>query len=157
MSNHLANFRRLVCKQTKCLFLLGLVVCVSIPGCFNANAMIEKRRAIAILTRLEEVDLGEFRISIPRPSDEVAAAEIIFHAFGQVKNRDLKLVQSSLEIPSPDLRHRLLIASRSLSIQDLEDPKLSQLRENIASVINEDFEDDPVQSVGFYKFLYSDL
>ena len=119
--------------------------------------MIEKRRAIAILTRLEEVDLGEFRISIPRPSEEVTAAEIYFHAFGQVENRDIKRVHASLEKYGPELRHRMLIASRSLAIADLKDPNLKQLRKNIAQTVNENLEGDPLQSVGFYNFRYSNL
>jgi hypothetical protein len=157
MNNHIATFRSLDHRQTKNLFLLGLIACVFLPGCFNAETMIEERRAIAILTRLEEIDLGTFRISVPRPSDQVAAAEIFFHAFGQVENRDFKLVQTSISNSGPELHHRLLIASRALTIQDLEDPQLTQLRENIAKVINEKFEGDPLQSIGFYKFIYSDI
>jgi len=133
------------------------LVCLGLSGCFNAEAMIEKRRAIAILTRLEEIDLGHFHISVPRPTDEVAAAEIHFHAFGQVENRDLKLVQASLKKYGPELRHRLLLASRALTMADLEDPQLTHLRKNIVSVVNENLEDDPLQSVGFYRFEYSNL
>ena len=157
MNNCIVNCQGLARRQTNCLLLSGLIGCVSLVGCFDAGTMIEKRRAIAILTRLEEIDLGEFRISIPRPSDELAAAELFFHAFGQVENRDFKLVKNSIEKYGPELHHRLLLASRALSVQDLEDPKLTQLRKNIVSAINENLEGEPLQSVGFYKFLYSDL
>ncbi len=136
---------------------LVLLVGGTVSGCFSADTMIEKQRAIAILTRLEEIDLGEFRISVPRPSEQVAAAEIYFHAFGQVENRDLRRVQKSLEIYGPELRHRLLLATRALDIEDLEDPKLAKLRENIASVVNENLKGEPLQSVGFYSFRYSNL
>ncbi|NOY41415.1 MAG: hypothetical protein GXP26_06215 [Planctomycetes bacterium] len=151
---------RSITKKLAAMFqrlAIAMLVCVIVPGCFSADTMIEKRRAIAILTRLEEIDLGEFRISVPRPSEQVAAAEIFFHAFGQVENRDLRRVQKSLEIYGPELRHRLLLATRALDIQDLEDPKLASLRENIATVINENLKGEPLQSVGFYNFRYSNL
>ena len=139
--------------------MLAVVLCgcITFSGCFNAEAMIEKRRAIAILTRLEEIDLGEFHVAVPLPSEQVAVAEVYFHAFGQVENRDLKKVQATLEDYGPELRHHLLLASRELSMEDLQDPKLARLRESIATVINQNLEGDPVQSIGFYKFRYSNL
>ncbi len=119
--------------------------------------MIEKRRDIAIQTQLQEVDIGKFHVSIPRPSEQVAAAEIHFHVFGHVATRDFKSVEVLLEEHGPELRHRLLLSTRALAIQDLEDPKLTSLRKHIASVVNENLEGSPVQSIGFYQFRFSNL
>ena len=124
-------------------------------GCFDADAMIEDRRKIAMLARLEEIDLGQFRVALPHASEVAQTAELNFHVFGQVANRDLDKVKESLENNGPEIRDRLLIAARLLTTEQLEDPQLTALRERIAKVVNDSLEGDPVQSVGFYRFGYA--
>ena len=119
--------------------------------------MIDARRQVAILARLEEVDLGEFRLTLSQPVQTTEMAEIEFHAFGQVANRDLDKVTEALEIHGPELRHRLLLAARELNLKDIEDPKLDLLREKIAVVVNETIPGQPLQNVGFYRFGYYDF
>jgi len=130
------------------------LACLLLSGCFDAEALIESRRAVAIRTRLEEVDLGKFRLTLPRPVQSTEMAEIEFHAFGQVANRDLKRVTEALETHGPELRHRLLLAARELRLADIQDPQLALLRTQITAVVNESLEGDPLQSVGFYQFGY---
>lgn len=136
---------------------LVLLACALLSGCFDADAMIASRREVAILARLEEVDLGKFRLTLPRPVQESDMAEIQFHAFGQVANRDLKQVTKALETHGPELRHRLLLAARQLDLHDIENARLDMLRNEIAEVINETLPGEPLQSVGFYKFAYHDF
>ena len=131
--------------------------CVVLVGCFNAEAMVEARRAVAIKARLEEVDLGEFRVTLPRPPQSNEVAEIQFHAFGHVANRDLRVVQEALEEHGPEFRHRLLLATRQLGMREIEDPYLQSLRRQIAEVVNETLPGEPLQSVGFYRFSFSNL
>ncbi|MCA9229065.1 MAG: flagellar basal body-associated FliL family protein [Planctomycetales bacterium] len=139
--------------QPVCL-VLAILLC---EGCFNAEALIESRRAFAIRARLEEVDLGKFVITLPQPADTVEAAEIYFHVFGQVANRDVHKVEELLISLGPELRHRLLLATRQLTVEDIQDPPLTALRTRIAEVVNETLPDEPLQSVGFYQFRYSNL
>jgi len=107
--------------------------------------------------RLEEVDLGEFRVSLPQPSETVEAAEIFFHAFGLVANRDMDEMLDSLEDFGPEFRHRLLLSVRQLTVKDIQDPPLTDLRKKISNLVNETLPGEPVQSVGFYRFGYSNL
>ena len=132
------------------------LLCVSPSGCFNSQAMIESRRKVAVLARLEEVDLGMFRLTLPQPFETSEMAEIQFHAFGQVANRDLDTVTEALEMYGPEFRHQLILAARQLDLKDIENPGLEILREQIALVINETLPGEPLQSVGFYKFSYYD-
>jgi len=134
-----------------------LVVCLFSVGCFDAEAMLDSRRAVAIRVRLEEVDLGEFRVSLPQPIATVEAAEINFHVFGQVTNRDLGKVEEALEELGPELRHRLLLSIRKLTAEDIQDPPLTALRAHIAEVVNETLPGEPLLSVGFYRFGFSNL
>ena len=131
--------------------LLALLTSV---GCFNADAMIEARRIIASRTQLEEVDLGKFRVTLPHAVERTESSELHFHVFGEVTNRDLDKVEETLKKKGPEIRHRMLIVARLMTIEDLEDPKLTALRGSIAKVVNESLEGEPVQSVGFYRFGY---
>ncbi len=144
-------------KQLRTNWRLGCwlaVTCLLLTGCFDASAMIEARRKVAVLARLEEIDLGKFRLTLSRPVQSDEMAEIQFHAFGQVANRDLDTVTDSLETFGPELRHRLLLATRQLKLEDLEDAGLDLLGSQIAEVINETLPGEPLQSVGFYQFSY---
>lgn len=119
--------------------------------------MINARREIAILTRLEEIDLGEYRLTLSRPVQSTEMAEIQFHAFGQVAHRDRNKVTDAIATYGPELRHKLLMAARKLELQDLEDAELDLLRDEIAQVFNELLPGKPLQSVGFYEFGYYDF
>ncbi len=107
--------------------------------------------------RLEEVDFGEFRVSLPQPSETVEAAEIFFHVFGLVANRDMDEILESLEELGPEFRHRLLLSVRQLTVKEIQDPPLAELRKRISNMVNETLPGEPVQSVGFYRFGYSNL
>jgi hypothetical protein len=133
------------------------VNCAALLGCYDAKALVEARRAVAVRARLEEVDLGEFRITLPGPYTERKRAEIHFRAFGQVANRDLKLVQETLEKNGPDLQNRLLLVVRQMKMQEIQEPSLDTLRGSIASAINDTLPGDPLQSVGFYSFGFVNL
>lgn len=126
-------------------------------GCYDAEALIKARREIAIKARLVEVDLGEFRITLPGPYTERKRAEIHFRAFGQVANRELKLVRATLRKNGPDLQNRMLLVVRKMKMQEIQEPRLSALRESLASAINDTLPGDPLQSVGFYSFRFIDL
>ncbi len=127
---------------------------VLLTGCFNTDAMIDARREVAILARLEEIDLGKYRLTLSRPVQSTEMAEIQFHAFGQVARRDLGDVTEAIETHGPELRHRLLMAARQLQLEDLEEAKLDPLRAEIAQVFNDMLPGKPLQSVGFYQFGY---
>ncbi len=130
------------------------VVCLSSVGCFDADAMIEARRKVAILARLEEVDLGEYRLTLPQPVQSTEMAEVQFHVFGQVANRDLDQVTEALETYGPELRSRILLAARQLNLKDLEDAQLKLLRTEIVQVVNDTLPGEPLQSIGLYSLNY---
>ncbi len=141
--------------------LIAMICCavngIMLTGCYDAEALVEARQAVAVRARLEEVDLGEFRITLPGPYAERKRAEIHFRAFGQVANRDLKLVQESLKKNGPDLQNRLLLVVRQMKMREIQEPSLNTLRGSIASAINDTLPGDPLQSVGFYSFGFVNL
>jgi len=139
--------------KTLCL----LVVAISSAGCFDAEALVHSRQKMAVLARLEEIDLGEFRVTLPKPAAGASIAELRFHVFGRVANSDLDRVQKALENQGPQFRHELLLAVRQLQVSDLEDPQLQTLRSHIENVMNDALSGEPLQSVGFYSFAYANF
>ena len=133
----------------------AMSACCTLPGCYDAKALVDARWAVAVRARLVEVDLGEYRITLPKPFTELERAEISFHVFGQVAHNDLSKAKKSLEKTTPDLRHRLLLAVRQMRMTEIADPSLESLRANITDAVNELVEGDPVKSVGFYSFTFS--
>ena len=129
--------------------------CCSLAGCYDAEALVDARRAVAVRARLVEVDLGEYSITLPRPYKEFERAQVNFHAFGQVAHRDLKAAEATLKARAPDLRHRLLLAVRQMDMQEIGDPALEALRKTITEAVNEMLAEKPVQSVGFYSFTFA--
>ncbi|MCG8450938.1 MAG: hypothetical protein MI725_15330 [Pirellulales bacterium] len=143
--------------KTRLAGALLSVVCTLIPGCFDAESVIEAHRENASGACLDEVDLGEFHVTLPQPAETTAVAEIQFHAFGQVANHALEDVKESLEKNGIELQHRLLIATRQLKPEEINDPKLTSLRTHLVSVFNETLPGEPLKSVGFYHFRYTDF
>jgi len=137
--------------------LCCIVVATSFVGCFDAEALIQSRQKAAILARLEEIDLGEFRVTLPKPAEGASIAELRFHVFGRVANSDLDRVQEVLENQGSQFRHELLLAVRQLNVSDLEDPQLQALRSHIEDVMNGVLPGEPLQSVGFYRFAYANF
>lgn len=141
--------------SSRLVALIALAMCVTLPGCYDAKALIDARREIAIRAKLVEVDLGAYRVTLPKPFTELERAEVNFHAFGQIAHRDLQKAKKTLDEVAPDLRHRLLLAVRQMRMSEIADPSLDSLRTSIAEAVNEMVEGDPVKSVGFYSFTFS--
>ena len=152
--SYLDNIRGWSCASSLLAGLLTLMVCIS-GGCYDEKALIEARKTLALRSRLEEVDLGEFRITMPKPYSELERAEVFFHAFGRVANKDLRSVNELIAKNGPELKHRLLLAVRQMHLDELKDPGLKAVRASIRKSFNATIEGDPVQTVGFYEFGYS--
>ena len=133
---------------------LLLVLCGTswMTGCFDAEAMIDSRKKMVQLTRLEEVDLGSFRVTLPYQPQSNYSFVVDFHAFGRVTHSNYKKVTRIIERRGPELKHRMLIAVRELELQELQEPTLDTLRINIEQVVNEALVDHPMQAIGFYRF-----
>jgi len=121
-------------------------------GCYDAEQLFKDRQEATNVLRLEEVDLGAFRVSLPHVLGSAFDSVVDFHVFGNVSRRDRAAVAQALETRAPELRSRMLLSIRGMSDMDFEDPKLAKLREAIASVVNDALEKQLVKKVGFYHF-----
>ena len=136
-------------KMAVMVLLIGMSL---LAGCYQADDIIASRKQLVRLTRLEEIDLGEFRVTLPYRPRSTSSLVVDFHAFGRVSHGNYKKVSQTIEQNGPKLRHQMLITVRELGAQELQQPKLDTLRANIEQVVNDLLEDQAMQAVGFYRF-----
>lgn len=114
--------------------------------------MVAARQNLAQISRLEEVDLGAFLVTLPYQPNSTSSIVVNFHAFGRVAHSNYNQVAKLIEQRGPELRHRMLITVRELNLQELQEPGLDTLRSNIEQVVNKTLPDHPLQAIGFYRF-----
>jgi hypothetical protein len=126
-------------------------------GCYDGGALVEARRQETNLVRLDEIDMGGFRITLPHVPGEPGGGVVDFHVFGQVARRDRDKVSKALRQNAPELRYRILLLVRALSREELDDPKLTVLRGRIKDVANAALDKKVVKNIGFYRFTVTAL
>ncbi len=135
---------------------LALIVAAAVatPGCFDGGSLLQAHEEETNLVRLDEIDIGEFRITLPHAPGAAGGGVVEFHAFGQVALRDRDKVASILQQNSAEMRYRVLLLVRALTRDQLDEPKLQSLRKQITQVANASFDEKMVKNVGFYKFAF---
>ena len=131
-----------------------------LPGCYDAQALrrdpAETHEGHDAAT-WEEVDLGEFQVTLPHVLGAATDSIVEFHVFGHVQPTDLAAIDRALATRGPELRSRMLIAVRELTDAHFDEPKLTALREAIAQVLNAALEKPLVRKVGFYQFAFNTI
>lgn len=133
---------------------LGLATLGATAGCYDAAALRKERQEATSVARLEEVDLGAYRVTLPHKLGVAIDRVVDFHAFGQVARRHRSTVAKALELRSAELRAQMLLELRGLPAVAYEEPKLIALRQKIADVINGALDDKLVKQVGFYHYTF---
>lgn len=126
-------------------------------GCYDAEALRKERQAVATNLRLEEIDLGAFRVALPHTLGDANDNIVDFHAFGQVSDNELDAVKRMLETHMPQLRATMLTTVREMKEAAFKEPKLDSLRKNIVQVVNSQLETPAIKAVGFYSFTFTTM
>jgi hypothetical protein len=133
---------------------VALLATIALPGCFDGSAILQAHEKETDLVRLDEVDIGEYRITLPHPPGRAGGGVLEFHIFGQVARRDRDKVASALQFNSAEIRYRVLLLTRGLTPEQLDEPKLTTLRTQITKIANASLESKMVRNVGFYSFAF---
>jgi hypothetical protein len=145
-------------RATATLVAVAWVACgLALPGCFDGGAIVQAQQHETNLVRMDEIPIGEFRITLPHAPGNPGGGIVEFQAFGQVAARDHDKVAKALLLNAPELRYRVLMAVRSLSRQQLEEPNLTSLRTELVKLANAALEKKLIKSVGFHKFSFTTL
>jgi hypothetical protein len=131
------------------------VIAPLLGGCYNADALLEGRSEAAKVLHMEEINLGDFAITLPHVLGEATDYLVEFSVFGYVKSGDRDKVAHALAHRGPELRSRMLVKVRTLDDADFDEPKLTKLRQSVAEVLNEALKEQIIQRVGFYHYSFS--
>jgi flagellar basal body-associated protein FliL len=140
-------------KTHRRLWLLRLTLlgaAVACTGCYDGEKILRRARNDAIKTRLEEVDLGEFRVTLPQDPKNNEMTEVVLHVFGSSVRYRIAAIKRRLEDEEFLLRQAILEAIRNTTNEDLADPRLTLLRDRLLAAVNSVLDDKPVESIGFH-------
>lgn len=131
----------------------ALAACaLAAPGCYDGAVLLAAHNEATSLVTLDEIDLGEFRISLPHEPGQPGGTIVEFHAFCQVTRRDRAQAAKALALQGPELRYRIMLLVRGMSSKELEEPTLKTLRRGIMQAANALLEQKYVKQVGFHRF-----
>jgi flagellar basal body-associated protein FliL len=137
--------------------MAALIAALTLPGCYNSEALLKQHREASKHLQMEEVDLGQFSVCLPHTLGNATDHIVEFHVFGQVESQHREKVDAALDLRNAELRSRMLIAIRKLEQADFDEPRLTKLRNSIAEVINGAVSEQLVKKVGFYHFSFATL
>lgn len=132
------------------LLAIGALVAV-VTGCYDGDALLNQAQSAALNTTLAEVDLGEYKTTLPRDPATGIFTSLELRIFCTVPRSKLSEVEKQMLIDGYRVRHETLTAVRQSTRDELTDPALSKLRARIEEVVNKVFTDAPVKEVGFYQ------
>ncbi len=119
-----------------------------LPGCYNDEQLVQEVRNNAIRARLEEVDLGHFRTTLPRDPNSSSRIEVDLELYGTTARYKVAELEEAIEAVQHRLRQALLQAIRQTTVEEMDDPNLKQLRQRLFKVTNAELGETPLNDVG---------
>lgn len=133
--------------STTVLTLLACA-CLAAGGCYNGEALVERVRNDALRTRMDEVELGRFRVTLPRHIKNGEMTEIDITLFAESERYKINEIESDLENKRALVQDETLRTLRETKRKELIDPKLRELRQRLLAAINPLIENEPLVSIG---------
>ncbi len=140
------------CSKPLMVILTCTVWGCLVPGCFNETRLLQNARRQASLSLLEEVPLGEFRLTLPRAENSSNVLMVAIHPIANVAKKDVKALQEQLVEREYELRHKTILAVRQSSISELAEPDLMTLRQRVAEIAAATLDSVEIQSIVFDRF-----
>lgn len=133
--------------------LLAVASCV-VSGCYDGDTLVQRVRDRSIRTRLEEIDLGTFRATLPRDEVSSEVTEIDLHLFGEMPRHKIDQVEDQLEEKAFLLHDKTLAALRELDREDLTHPDLPELREKMLLTVNGVLDEPLIEAIGIHDLRF---
>lgn len=130
---------------------LLLVIPLAFAGCYDSELMLERVRNQAIRTRLEEVPLGDYRVTLPRDPRTGEMTEVVVSVFGTTVHYRADQLSQRVRDEEALLRHNMLMAIREACDEELAQPGLEEFRARLLEAANSALGDTPIESIGFYS------
>lgn len=135
--------------------LLPTACCLLLTGCYDSAEMLQRVRNAALKQQLEEVDLGQYQVSLPRRLDSGEAVEIAIHMVGQLPRYRVKEVSKLLEEKLFLIRSETVMTLRNCPPEELTEPSLAQLKARLLKLTNDALGEKLVEDVVLREFGFS--
>lgn len=135
-------------RRSSCLLAVLVAACA---GCYSGEGLVARVHSDAIRLRLEEIELGRFRVTLPRDERTSEMTEIVVHLYCEVARYKITSVKEETERLRPQIEDVVIRTLREVSHEELAEPPLNSLRERLMTAINSVLTEAPLQSLGFYE------
>ncbi|TWT46550.1 flagellar basal body-associated FliL family protein [Botrimarina hoheduenensis] len=125
------------------------VIALGLPGCYNGEKLVEQVRKRAIRTRMDEVSLGSFRVTLPPSAETGDMTELDLEVYGEALRYRTSKLKRELKEKSFLIGDRTLRTLRQIQPEDLLDPDLAEIRQRLLEAINGVLDDQSIEAIGF--------
>ncbi len=122
-------------------------------GCYDSAALVKQVRNDSLRNQSHEIDLGQFRTTIPRDSATNTIIEIELQLFGTVPQYRIPAIEKQLKADGYHLRAETLVAIRQTTDEELAEANLGTLRARLKQVVNSVLKNAPIKSIGIEQIL----
>lgn len=124
--------------------------CVTLAtGCYDGAELISRLRAQAIRSRLEEVEIGTFHLTLPRNNNNGETIELELTVFGSSERFKISGIETEVEQNAVLIEDKAIRTLRAADLSELSEPDFATLRRRLLAVTNESLTDAPLKSIGF--------
>jgi len=131
--------------------IVALALGASSVGCFNTEKLVARVRNNAIRTRIDEVKLGQYRVTLPRNPLTGEMSEVDVRVYGETLRYKINEIEDELKSKAPEIEDYTLKVLRETTREELADPELTALRSRLLASMNEVLHGAPLKSVGFLE------
>jgi phage-related protein len=120
-------------------------------GCVDGDKLVARVRNNAIRTRIDEVELGSYKVTLPRnfPTGEMTEVEV--RLYGETLRYKINEIEDELKQKAPVFEDHTLKVLRETTRQELADPDLTRLRARLLESMNATLTGAPLTALGFYE------
>lgn len=137
------------CSSLRTALVVAALGAASV-GCVDSEKLVARVRNNAIRTRIDEVELGAYRVTLPRNFQTGEMAEVDVRLYGETPRYKINEIEDELKSKAPLIEDSTLKVLRQTTRQELADPDLTSLRARLLASMNETLSGAPLVSLGFY-------
>ncbi|MGL4512225.1 MAG: hypothetical protein ACRCT8_03985 [Lacipirellulaceae bacterium] len=131
--------------------LLGLAL-APLAGCYNGKVLVARARSHATSSRIEEIELGSFRVTLPRDNRTTHTPVVEVRLFGEAPLRTRKEIEKQIKDRAFLVNDRAMTTLRKATLEELHEPSLDRLRARLLEAVNGSLEGAPLLAVGISDY-----
>jgi len=120
-------------------------------GCVDGDKLVARVQNNAIRTRIDEVELGSYRVTLPLNFQTGEMTEVDVRLYGETLRYKINEIEDELKQKAPVFEDHTLKVLRETTRQELADPDLVSLRARLLESMNQTLTGAPLTSLGFYQ------